>query len=55
MDYGTARPDPLVDESHSAYGIQVTPRLTVWRTLHVETDWMGPPPRTEFFSTDARI
>ncbi len=51
INNGTALPDPLLDKDNGYRGIKVTPRLTVWRTLHVETDWMGPPPKNEVFST----
>jgi hypothetical protein len=39
--------NPLWDEGTGQFG--VTPRLTVWRKLHVEVDSMGaPPPGTTF-------
>lgn len=43
---------PLMDEGSNVEGIGVTPLLTVWRGLAVETDSMGFPPDTTVFPDD---
>ncbi len=46
------QPDAILDKNNSHMGIRVTPRLTVWRKLHVESDWMTAPPKAEVFAKD---
>lgn len=44
--------DVVLTESNIAYGVRTTPRLTVWRKLHVEVDSMGAPPQGTVFPDD---
>ena len=41
--------EPFVDQNtiNNFGGMRITPRLTVWRILHVESDWMAEPSQNE--------